>query len=391
MAPGSGTGAAAVLSHASLDDLARALVTSEIWETIPRAVMVVRQHPTPVLAVLGYVDDAQTARIEALPDYLTRRLRRLHPVDPESVVAAVEELASALVDRFGRDGIEGMQFTAVPRGGLIVLGLLAYALDLRPDQLPGPASAAEATAPASLGEESRLVVVDDCAISGERFHRVLCDLPGAGPVVFAHLYSHPELRAGIEAAESRVEACVAARDLVDHAPDDEGDGYEAWRRRWSERPGARYWVGATGAVVFPWNEPDANLWNPVTGEAEPGWRVVPPATNLKNRWRRVGGGDRLWVQPDAPGPIRPADEVVWAPFGDEVLVADLAAGRVAALDAAGVDFWRALLEHGRFDPAVAELCAGYDAPPDVLGPDLVEFAGELAEAGLLIVPDEVRP
>jgi hypothetical protein len=179
----------------------------------------------------------------------------------------------------------------MPRGGFIVLGMLAYVLDLRPAQLaPSPPS------------DVPLVVTDDCAISGVRFSDML-DRCENRQVIFSHLYSHPDLRIAIERREPRVLACVSAQDLTDYAPAYYGDQYEAWRERWRQRPNPGYWVGQPDHVCFAWNEPDTVFWNPVAQQAESAWRLLPPELCLKNRRKFAPEDARVQLQPEGKGPL----------------------------------------------------------------------------------------
>jgi len=158
----------------------------------------------------------------------------------------------------GESGISHCSFRSIPRGGYFVLGMLSYLLDLERKALWSPSP------------DGLLVIVDDCALSGARFYYALHSVPNER-VIFAHLYSPPELRAAILAQEPRVVACVAAHDLRDSARErypDEAE-YKAWQQRWRERlPEPRYWVGLPEPVVFPWSEPERSVWNAETGEVK---------------------------------------------------------------------------------------------------------------------------
>ncbi|MGB9880883.1 MAG: hypothetical protein ACPLRM_08985, partial [Anaerolineae bacterium] len=75
--------------------------------------------------------------------------------------AATKQLAAQLVGAFGAAELSRFAYAAIPRGGLIVLGMLSYVLDLKPDALM------------SLATDVPLVVVDDAAYSGARFAQFL--------------------------------------------------------------------------------------------------------------------------------------------------------------------------------------------------------------------------
>ena len=144
--------------------------------------------------------------------------------------AAAKRLAARLVSRFGQGELSRFRYTAIPGGGLIVLGMLAYVLDVERRAL--------------LGQEGELplVIVDDCSLSGNRFGQFLQRVD-AGQVIFAHLYSHPELRAAIERQEPRVLACLSAHDLRDlggeRYPSEEE--YRASRERWRDTGMGLWW------------------------------------------------------------------------------------------------------------------------------------------------------
>src|SRR5215203_3670477 len=165
--------------------LARALSTSPAWKEMPEVALIVRPEPQPVLGVVGRLDAAAEARLEALGPQLAEGLASLRYVSYAQAEEDCERLAARLVKRLGREGVRRSCFTGIPRGGFIVLGMLAYALDLERAQLEPPDS-----------PDRPLVVVDDCAFSGVRFGQFLARCESRR-VVFAHLYSHPDLRTEI--------------------------------------------------------------------------------------------------------------------------------------------------------------------------------------------------
>ena len=145
----------------------------------------------------------ERARLAYLAETLRVLRRHVVYVDYAEAERACERLAASLSGEFGTDDLRRFAYQAIPRGGLIVLGILSYVLDL------------PATCFNSDADPGRpLVIVDDCALSGARFGRELKSA-GSRAVVFAHLYSHPELRSAILRAEPGVEFCVAARNLED--------------------------------------------------------------------------------------------------------------------------------------------------------------------------------
>jgi len=172
--------------------------------------------------------------------------------------------------------------------------LLSYLLNLKPEQLQVPHP-----------DKGPLVIVDDCSLTGARFHQFI-DKCQNQQIVFAPLYSHPELRAAIESRESRVVACVSGHDLHDYGPEEKGDSYLAWQELWLGRlEGYRYWVGDLEFLCSAWAEPDHPVWNTNTQQVERGWRIVPPELCLKNGSHHDSGGLMVPVQAEAAGSFPP--------------------------------------------------------------------------------------
>lgn len=315
------------------------------------------------------LSDVERVRLTRLAEMLRVLKDDLVYVDYAGAERASERLAALLAAEFGLEELRGLAYRPIPRGGLIVLGMLAYALDL-------PAGCFEPAA----DPERPLVIVDDCALSGARLRR---ELTGTGDrlVVFAHLYSHPELRTAILDAEPSVDCCIAAHDLEDRL-----DRYlpepamrTAWRDQWHDRAGAgRYWMGCPDLVSFAWSEPDRPFWNPLRDGLEDGWRFVPPHLCLKNR-------TRLGVPPAVSSEPRwqvPVDTVV-GQFDDQLWLWNGREGGVFALDGVAADMWRALAALGDETPALEFLLARYEVSDSELLHDLEEFAALLVERGLL--------
>ena len=287
--------------------------------------------------------------------------------------AATKQLAAQLARAFGSVELSRFQYAAIPRGGLIVLGMLSYILDLKPEVLLSPPA------------DAPLVVVDDCAYSGARLAQFL-DSVDSNEVVFAHLYSHPDLRAAILREEPRVVACLAAHDLRDLAPEryPNAEDYQAWRARWQQR--ARrpvYWMGLPEMVIFPWSEPDRPVWNPVTERVEDGWWFTAPDRCLKN-WARLGVPPNAEVQPT----LRSPDEVAFQFHDDKVILCDMRTEQVYGLEGVAANMWRALAGYGDLDVAVAYLAPQYEVDEVRLRQDLRAFAHELLAKGLLERIDE---
>lgn len=255
----------------------------------------------------------------------------------------------------------------IPRGGLIVVGMLSYMLDLRAAQLT-----------AEPLPDCPLLLVDDCSLSGARLHAALARAESRR-VVFAHLYSHPSLRSAIVEQEPRVERCVAAADLVDHAGEIYADDYERWRASGLRHLSAgRYWLGLPDLVCFAWSEPDRPIWNSRSEALEEGWRLLPPHRCLKARAEL--GPPSIPVETAA---WRVADGVVRATQEDRIWLYSLGTDRVYSLAGVGADMWRVLASWGSIEAGADYLAGRYEAPLETLRRDLEAFAGTLAGHRLL--------
>ena len=125
----------AIEPNAALPALARALATSPDWPATG-AILVIRQYPSPKLAVFGRFDPTGRAWLEAQCRNLEPSCARLRYVGYTQVQRDCEALAAELKRRLG-GAVSKARFTAIPRGGLIVLGLLAAGLGIAREQ-PGP-------------------------------------------------------------------------------------------------------------------------------------------------------------------------------------------------------------------------------------------------------------
>lgn len=368
---------------ARLIALARALATSPVWEGMEQAILVVRPDPPQGIAFLGYFSDEEVRRLEWLSVQLRDQLPYLRYVSWPEAETTVEELAGALVEHFGVQTVRDMTYMGIPRGGTIVLGMLAYALDLGRSNLSDHPDQARP-----------LVVVDDCALSGLRSLEFLRNrVPGREQVVLAHLFSHPDLRGALMDREPRILAALAARDLRDLAPELVGDRLPEWRTRWKERSGeATPWIGNPEHVVFPWAEPDLGFWDEASGEARTGWRIVPPEACLKNRWRDgARGARRLRIQPPSAGAVSLAPGVFHGEAEGQILLAEVESGRSVALAGVAADFWRAFLTSPSADLALERLAALFETPESVLRKDAGSFLRELRDRGFLTRIPELAP
>lgn len=339
--------------------LASAIAASPGWPSGCQAALVVRQEPTPVLAVLGCFS-------EPAESWLRRQIRTLHKscgtlryINPKQVKTDYRLLADRLRALLGKEGLARARFTAIPRGGIVVLDLLVDRLGIGHDQLRPP-----------FPPDCPLVVVDDCALSGARFHQFLRQVDHPS-VVFATLCSHPDLRASIRRHEPRVASCLSARDLGGRQIEETGatDRY--------------YWSGEVEALCFPWNEPDRLFRNPTTGNWELAWRIVPPELCAKNRPAPGTQPIPIQVQPEGKGPLRPSARALTADVEGTIIVCDVETGKTFSLAGSGSDLWRALVRHGDLEAAVADLHREYAVPEETLLTDARRFRDELCARGLL--------
>ncbi len=273
--------------EAALLALARSIASSPAWDSAPGAALMVRPGPAPLLAVVGRFDGVREAWLTAQGRTLDAACGKLRYVDPGRVEGDCERLASELVNRLGGEEVRRARFAAIPRSGFIVLGLLATVLGLDQEQLEAPRD-----------REPTLVLVDDCALSGARCREVLGRYPGHRRIVFAHLYSHPELRAAIESREARVLAALAAQDL---GADEAADFGPCWSARFLARMPGAYWCGQTEPLGFPWGEPDRLIWHPAEQRPALAWRMVPPELCLKSRFALPREPIPIQVEPRARG------------------------------------------------------------------------------------------
>lgn len=352
--------------------LARALATSSLWSDFSRAILVVRLEPQPLLGIAGFFSGAERDRLNMLCSQLRHAMPALRYIGYARAEEDCMRLAERLRQRFGKAARSEFCYIAMPRGGHIVLGMLAYALDLPPDRVGPPDT-----------PQGPVMIVDDCALSGARFKRFLSGV-ASSRVVFAHLYSPPELRAAIEQQEPRVVACVSAHDLEDQAPRLLGERYAPWQERFRRvRGGEAYWFGHYPKIGFAWSEPATGWWNEATNQLEPGWNLLPPELCLKHRTAADPRTARIVMQEDGPGPIVPATTVLFADFDDAILVSEGDTGSNYALRGVGADMWRTLVKLGDLERAWASLRDQYTVDEATLKRDLEAFAEDLASRGLL--------
>jgi hypothetical protein len=357
--------------------LAEGIASSAAWSKMHDVELVIRFEPYPAIAVLGSFDNEAVVRLTALSRQLKTSCKNLRYISYAQAEGDCRMLAEKLVERFGRDELEKFQFKAIPRGGMIVLGMLAYALGLDRRQLTYPAS-----------NDMPLVVIDDCSLTGKRFADFIENCQN-DKIIFATLYSHPELRSAIEAREPRVVACLSAHDLQDHWPETMGGEYLAAREKWLARmKDKRYWFGQTDHICFAWSEPDRLFWNPVTEKVESGWHLLPPELCLKNR--SDSKPIPVQVQPEGKGPLRPSERVIFACQDGQIIIGDLVTKESFRLDGVAADMWNAVIETGEEEAILDKLLIEYDVDEIVLRSDLQAFIDDLLARGILVVRENAE-
>lgn len=347
--------------------LAEALASSVAWSRLRGTMALAVRPDTGLVGILGSVGAKERALVDGLGWHVDDLLRRLRPVSYLSVEQACLDVAEQIRSQVTDAELAGCRVVAIPRGGLIVAGILAYALGL---------------SPASLGEDPSesgvTILVDDCAISGVRLREHLARARG-GSVIVALLHAHPELRRQLMASEPNVRACVVGDALADHAP--RRHDYEEWRRRWSERSPGAYWIGDPDHVVYPWNEPDALIWNDATAAAESGWRVAPPSWCLKNR--AMSHDDDVQRCEPTPGSVMPSDDAIWATSGGLTLLAGRHDRSAVTLNGSAQAMWQAVVRTGSAAESAELVARDYGAAVARVRADLDSFIAQLAARGLL--------
>ncbi len=309
--------------------------------------------------------DRDVDRLQYLVAMLADQKSRVRFFDYGQAETAAETLAARLLELTPRNELTRYVFVPIPRGGLIVLGMLSYLLDLTPEQLPPVTAAGRPT-----------VLVDDMALTGVRVRQALdrLDVPD---VVVVHLGSHPELRGAVE-NDPRVRACIAAFDV--EAVDEEmsPEQVREVREAWQERLDGRYWFGHPQLIAFPWSEPEQILWDDEKGAVEVGWRVVSPEKCLKNR--------ALLGPPALDREARRFRFPVGIAFGlfeNGYLVCRLENEEVYRLDNVAGAIWGAIGTLGDVDAAARHLSTVFDTDEATLASDSNSMLSRLVDAGLL--------
>jgi hypothetical protein len=353
----------------SLQAVAEAIALHPLWQELSQGLCIVRAEPKPVLAVLGTFSAKALGQLSLQAPFLNQACQRLRYVTYADAMLACEQLAEQLHNAFGSKSLSEFQFYGVPRGGLIVLGMLSYILGLRPEQLN----------PSELSD-APLVVVDDCALSGSRFYRVLQQYPHQ-PLILTTLYAHCELRAAIAAREPNVIQCLSGQELYDRGTETMGADYKTWQAQNQARlVGHRYWLGLPDYICFPWNEPDHLLWNPATAELEQSWHILPPMACLKNR--PVNGvALPIQVQPSVQGWLQPTEHIVFGELNGQVLIGHLLTGEIFGLSGKAAAFWRVILRAEGVEAAIEQLSQQH--PGSSLRSDFTTLITQLIQQQIL--------
>ena len=347
--------------------IARGIASGSLWSVMPESALQVRLSP-PEISVFGQFDPANIARLKALVWQTKYALHTLRYVGYADLEEDCRLLASRLNERFDRDQLSKYYFTCIPRGGLIVLGVLSYLLGLERWQLEPP--------PAS---DATLVVVDDCALTGKRFAQFLQEHQN-NEIIFAPLYSSPELRSAITAQEPRVSACIGVHDLKSSeflVQEDHGAFQEIFR----SPDKSDYWTGLTEYLCFAWNEPNFVFFNQVTQKVEGYWTLFPHEICLKNGPPRIP----VTVRPDIRTEFRVSADVMTLQDDDAVTIDNLVTHDRYMVQGIAAEMWNILIECGTKEALLPKLLNEYDIDQVTLERDISDFIENLLSRGILTV------
>ena len=396
--------------ESGLRALCMTIQANAAWKRMEGLRLVARPAPSPLLAVFAPDVPGHTGQLITLRETLEEILPRHTFVEYGDAEAAALGLADILIARFGNKEIHSWNFAAMPRGGIVVMGLLAYILDLKPDQI-------FIAGTRNIPKNDRTIcIVDDCALSGIRFRETLRamhrsdagnappePLQAGGGIVFCPFFAPTDLCRSIEDNEPAVQACITAHPLEDLAPARFVNRYPEWYAERSRMFTDAYWIGIPEYVSFAWHEPDSRAWNQETGEIEDGWYLAPANRCLSNRLRirraELNGVEELETlsktTPDlihgGNGSIRAADGVVWCPSDQGLQLARItprSEGRPGAVDyfelsGSAVSMWYGIIRHGNVDGCVDEILSQYQGDRETVCHDVENLLTELSEFGLL--------
>lgn len=352
-------------NSAALDALALALSVSKTWRAWQQPSVLVRHEPEPHLAVVGRFTRVELEQVALRARAVGSSCLRLRWIDESEARLACEQLAAKLRSVLTPSELETARFTAIPQGGLVVLAMLADAMKLDPSQLRVE------------DDQDRLtIVVDDCAFSGRRFFEFLHAGPQSGRIVFAPVYTTEILRSRIVARERTVTACLSAEDIASQEPAC-ADALSPWL------DGA-YCFANTVPIAFPWNEPDRSIWDPFRERPLSTWPIVPPDRCVKNQPRSADISVPVLFTASTPGPVGPADTVLYGELDAGIVLLDLATDQVALLDDVASESWRALVRAGSVAGAASELASAYEVDVVTLDRDLRQLVEQLQSSGFLV-------
>jgi len=345
--------------------IAHGIASSPLWSQMPEAEIRVRLSP-PEITVIGLFDAADIARLKALAWQAKHALHTLRYVRLTDVEADCHLLISRLHESVDRDQLKKYYFTCIPRGGLVVLGILSYILGLERWQLEPPPN-----------PDAPIVVVDDCALTGKRFAEFL-QKNKSDTIIFAPFYSSPKLRSAIEAREDRVRACISAHDLESCLYSNEKD-QRAFQEIFESPDKSDYWNGLTEYLCFAWNEPGFVFLNPVTQKVEGNWTIFPHEMCLKNGPVRIP----VSVHPDIRTEFCVAGDIVTIYDEDTVTIDNLVTHDRYLLKGIAAEMWNALREYGTQEALHAKFLNEYDIDPITLERDISDFIKNLFSRGIL--------
>ncbi len=337
------------------------------------AIIAVRETPHPYL-VFVHPEGGDQQRLTHLPVLLATAAPRFRPCSWADAEDAAAALAAKVRSTLSTADLDAARLLAIPRGGLIAAGLLAYALDV-PHNRIGVIGSQGPTAP----DSSPVILVDDCLISGVRLRGALRELHGES-IVVATLYSHPEVRSAVETAEARVAACLGGEDLRDHGERLLGEDYPAWKALWMRRVPDRYAAVLTDLVAFPWSEPDVRVWNDRTQTVEPHWWLAPPSlcfrTRLTEPTMEVQSAD------DHPGIERLSPSVVPVRTADAMVLIDCQERTGVLLRGTAAELWEEWMAGGSAT-AARRVAERYQVDESRVRRDLDGALGDLRGKGML--------
>ncbi|MFC1681232.1 PqqD family peptide modification chaperone [Pseudomonadota bacterium] len=276
-------------------------------------------------------------------------------------------MAEAIYARYGTE-VREFDYTAIPRGGMIVLGMLSYGLNLPRKQL------------VERSPGSTLVIVDDCCYSGSRLREALVQHLDRSRIILAFLYAPDELLGEVLKKEANVVDCIRSHSIPDLMPLYEPDAelLQGWRRRAANRlVGNRYWVGLPELVIFPWTEPDTPVWNQRLQKLESGWKTQSPDRCLNN-WADLGMPPHV-----ADVEFRIPDRVIYRIVGDQVQLFNADGDDSYQLDGSASLMWRALAAYGNEAAVLDYLGRFYKVELEDLRLDLSRFLSNLLADGLV--------